>query len=94
MPSPFFVSLSSDKHESPSGALAFDSSTSRNSSAFCRHTHEFESHGAATTMVRALVDYKEPLELLRQAAHALWVERTLQKILDFRRDQVRYLLEN
>ena len=27
-------------------------------------------------------------------AHALWIERTLQKIFDFRHDQVRDLLEN
>ena len=59
---------------------------------FWRHTHEFESHGTAT-MVRDLVEYKEPLGLLGQAAHAIWVERTLQKIFDFRHDQVRDLLE-
>ena len=44
-------------------------------------------------MVRDLVEYKEPLGLLGQAAHAIWVERTLQKIFDFRHDQVRDLLE-
>jgi ligand-binding SRPBCC domain-containing protein len=58
--------------------------------AFWRHVHEFEPRGAST-MMRDTVDYAEPLGALGRIVHALFVERTLDRIFDFRRDTIRHL---
>lgn len=55
--------------------------------ALWRHTHEFEAQGEHTIM-RDVVEYKEPLGWLGHVAHYLFVKRTLNKIFDYRRDQV------
>jgi ligand-binding SRPBCC domain-containing protein len=51
--------------------------------AFWRHTHEFEPHGSGT-LVHDVVEYELPLGALGRAAHAIFVERTLHRIFDFR----------
>ena len=56
--------------------------------ALWRHTHRFEDQGSSTLM-RDLVEYAEPLGPLGQVAHVLFVERTLERIFDFRRDAIR-----
>jgi hypothetical protein len=56
--------------------------------ALWRHTHEFESDGDST-LVRDVVDYSLPMGPLGSLAHALFVERTLARIFDFRRDAIR-----
>ncbi len=53
-----------------------------------RHAHEFESDGASTLM-RDVVDYSLPMGPLGSLAHALFVERTLGRIFDFRRQAIR-----
>jgi ligand-binding SRPBCC domain-containing protein len=57
-----------------------------------RHTHEFAAHGESTR-VNDTVEYAEPFGPLGWVAHALFVRRTLDRIFDFRRDQVRRLLD-
>ena len=59
--------------------------------ALWRHTHEFEARGASTLM-RDLVDYSEPLGPIGTVAHVLFVRRTLDRIFDFRRDAILRLL--
>jgi ligand-binding SRPBCC domain-containing protein len=51
--------------------------------ALWRHTHSFEAQGNATLM-RDVVEYREPLGPLGGIAHALFVARTLERIFDFR----------
>ncbi|MFT3843373.1 MAG: SRPBCC family protein [Myxococcaceae bacterium] len=53
-----------------------------------RHTHRFEAQGSSTVM-HDQVDYLEPLGPLGQVAHALFVERMLRRIFDFRREVIR-----
>ena len=60
--------------------------------AFWRHTHEFEARGTST-LVRDVVDYREPLGPLGSVAHLLFVRRTLDRIFDFRRDAIGRLLD-
>ena len=60
--------------------------------AFWRHVHEFEARGDST-MMRDTVEYAEPLGPLGRLGHALFVERTLDRIFDFRRDTIRRLFE-
>jgi ligand-binding SRPBCC domain-containing protein len=60
--------------------------------ALWRHTHEFEARGRATLM-RDTVEYREPLGPLGSIAHALFVERTLTRIFDYRREAIARLLE-
>jgi ligand-binding SRPBCC domain-containing protein len=59
--------------------------------ALWRHTHEFEAQGS-TTVVRDLVEYREPLGVLGWVAHVAFVQRTLVKIFDYRHEQVARLL--
>lgn len=54
---------------------------------YWRHVHEFEVRGDSTLM-HDTVDYAEPLGPIGRAAHALFVERTLDRIFDFRRDTI------
>ena len=56
--------------------------------AFWHHVHEFES-GGASTLVRDVVDYSLPMGPLGSLAHALFVERTLGRIFNFRREAIR-----
>lgn len=60
--------------------------------ALWRHTHEFEARGASTLM-RDVVDYSEPLGPIGTVAHVLFVRRTLDRIFDFRRDAIVRLLD-
>ena len=60
--------------------------------ALWRHTHEFEDRGASTLM-RDVVDYSEPLGPIGTVAHVLFVRRTLDRIFDFRRDAIVRLLD-
>jgi ligand-binding SRPBCC domain-containing protein len=53
-----------------------------------RHLHEFEAKGD-TTLMRDIVDYREPFGPLGRVAHALFVRRTLERIFDFRHDATR-----
>jgi ligand-binding SRPBCC domain-containing protein len=59
--------------------------------AFWRHTHAFEARGASTLM-RDVVDYSEPLGPIGTVPHVLFVRRTLDRIFDFRRDAIERLL--
>ncbi len=59
--------------------------------ALWRHTHEFEAKGDQTLM-RDLVEYREPLGPLGVLAHHLFVRRTVEKIFNFRREALRELL--
>lgn len=59
--------------------------------ALWRHTHEFEARGDATLM-RDIVDYREPLGALGLIAHRLFVRRTVERIFDYRREAVERLL--
>jgi len=55
--------------------------------ALWRHTHRFEARGQATLM-RDTVQYREPLGPLGALAHLLFVERTVNRIFDFRREEI------
>jgi ligand-binding SRPBCC domain-containing protein len=55
------------------------------------HVHEFEAEGRATRM-RDQVTYRLPLGLLGKLLHALWVERQLQTIFDYRATAIARLL--
>ena len=55
--------------------------------ALWRHTHSFERRGAGTLM-RDVVEYREPLGPLGTIAHHLFVARTLERIFDFRSEAV------
>lgn len=59
--------------------------------AFWRHTHSFERRGDGTLM-RDVVEYREPLGPLGSLAHHLFVARTVERIFDFRRGAVDRLL--
>jgi ligand-binding SRPBCC domain-containing protein len=52
-----------------------------------RHTHSFESH-ADGTLVRDAVRYDLPLGPIGRLAHAAFVRRDLERIFDFRREEV------
>ena len=59
--------------------------------ALWRHTHTFEAQGARTLM-RDVVEYREPFGALGQLAHVLVVRRMLDRIFDYRRDATGQLL--
>lgn len=59
--------------------------------ALWRHTHLFEDRGGST-LVRDVVDYREPLGPLGRIAHLLFVKRTLERIFDFREEAIARLL--
>jgi ligand-binding SRPBCC domain-containing protein len=61
--------------------------------AFWRHVHEFEARGDSA-MMRDTVDYAVPLGPLGRVTHALFVERALDRIFDFRRDTITHLFES
>ena len=60
--------------------------------ALWRHAHEFEARGDST-LVRDVVDYALPFGPAGALAHLLFVERTLGRIFDFRRDAIQRLLK-
>jgi len=55
---------------------------------YWHHSHEFEDTDAGTSM-RDVVEYELPLGPLGKLAHALLVERLLQRIFDYREQAVR-----
>ncbi|MHB8799188.1 MAG: SRPBCC family protein [Thermoanaerobaculia bacterium] len=59
--------------------------------ALWRHTHSFERRGDGTLM-RDLVEYREPFGPLGTLAHRLFVARTVERIFDYRREAVDRLL--
>ena len=59
--------------------------------ALWRHTHTFEPRGTSTLM-RDVVEYREPFGALGQLAHVLVVRRMLERIFDYRRDATGLLL--
>jgi ligand-binding SRPBCC domain-containing protein len=61
--------------------------------ALWRHTHTFEEKGAQLTLMRDLVEYCIPYGALGRMAHALFVERWLKKIFDYRASMIARLLE-
>jgi ligand-binding SRPBCC domain-containing protein len=56
--------------------------------ALWHHTHEFEATADGGTLMRDTVRYALPLGPAGALAHALFVRRDLQRIFDFRRDEV------
>jgi ligand-binding SRPBCC domain-containing protein len=52
------------------------------------HTHTFEAHAGGSNM-RDVVRYQLPFGLIGRATHAVFVERTLKKILDYRETTLR-----
>jgi ligand-binding SRPBCC domain-containing protein len=58
---------------------------------YWRHVHEFERKGEST-LVRDTVDYAVPLGPLGTLARLAFVDRTLARIFDFRRDAIRHHL--
>ena len=59
---------------------------------YWRHVHEFERKGKST-LVRDTVDYAVPLGPIGTFARLAFVDRTLARIFDFRRDAIRHHLE-
>ena len=59
--------------------------------AYWHHLHEFEADGAGTRM-RDEVTYRLPFGPLGSAVHALWVERQLRTIFDYRAQIIDRLL--
>jgi ligand-binding SRPBCC domain-containing protein len=59
--------------------------------ALWRHTHTFEPRGNSTLM-RDVVEYREPFGPLGRLAHVLVVRRMLERIFDYRRDATGLLL--
>ena len=59
--------------------------------ALWRHTHSFERRGGGTLM-RDVVEYREPFGPLGALAHHLFVARTVEQIFDYRRGAVDRLL--
>jgi ligand-binding SRPBCC domain-containing protein len=55
---------------------------------YWHHSHEFQEADAGTSM-RDVVEYELPLGPLGQLAHALLVQRLLQRIFDYREQAVR-----
>jgi ligand-binding SRPBCC domain-containing protein len=52
------------------------------------HTHEFAADGSGGTRMRDTVRYALPLGPLGEVAHRLLVARDLERIFDFRREEV------
>jgi hypothetical protein len=52
------------------------------------HTHEFEAAPGGGTLMRDVVRYALPFGPAGGVAHALFVKRDLERIFDFRRDEV------
>jgi hypothetical protein len=61
--------------------------------ALWRHTHSFEEKGPRQTLMRDLVEYGVPYGPLGRIAHALFVERWLKKIFDYRAAMIARLME-
>lgn len=52
------------------------------------HTHEFRADGTGATLMRDTVRYALPLGPLGEIARRLFVARDLERIFDFRREEV------
>jgi ligand-binding SRPBCC domain-containing protein len=61
--------------------------------ALWRHTHSFEEKGPRQTLMRDLVEYGVPYGALGRIAHALFIERWLKKIFDYRAAMISRLME-
>jgi ligand-binding SRPBCC domain-containing protein len=61
--------------------------------AYWHHLHEFEPEGPAATRMLDRVSYRLPFGPLGRLAHALWVERQLRVIFDYRTAAIARLLE-
>jgi ligand-binding SRPBCC domain-containing protein len=61
--------------------------------ALWRHTHSFEEKGPRQTLMRDLVKYGIPYGALGRIAHALFIERWLKKIFDYRAAMIARLME-
>ena len=61
--------------------------------ALWRHTHSFEEKGPLQTLMRDLVEYGIPYGALGRIAHALFIERWLKKIFDYRAAMIARLME-
>ena len=59
--------------------------------ALWRHTHTFEPRGTFTLM-RDVVEYREPFGALGRLAHVLVMRRMLDRIFDYRQDATGHLL--
>jgi ligand-binding SRPBCC domain-containing protein len=57
--------------------------------ALWHHTHDFEPAPGGGTLMRDTVRYAIPFGVLGRAAHTLFVQRDLERIFDFRTDEVR-----
>ena len=56
--------------------------------ALWHHTHDFEATGDGRTLMRDTVRYAIPFGPLGELAHLLFVKRDLDRIFDFRTDEV------
>ncbi len=56
------------------------------------HTHTFEAIGPHQTLMTDRVEYRLPLGILGNIAHALWVRRTLDYIFNYRAEMTAQLL--
>ena len=56
--------------------------------ALWHHTHDFADDGAGGTIMRDTVRYALPFGPAGRVAHALFVRRDLDRIFDFRREEV------
>ena len=75
---------------------SFVDSQTKGPYALWRHTHTFEEKGARLTLLtlmRDLVEYSIPYGPLGRIANALFVERWLKKIFDYRAEMIARLME-
>jgi ligand-binding SRPBCC domain-containing protein len=72
---------------------SFVDSQTKGPYALWRHTHLFEEKGPRQTLVRDLVEYGVPYGALGRIAHALFIERWLKKIFDYRAAMISRLME-
>jgi ligand-binding SRPBCC domain-containing protein len=72
---------------------SFVDSQTKGPYALWRHTHLFEEKGPRQTLMRDLVEYGVPYGALGRIAHALFIERWLKKIFDYRAAMISRLME-
>ena len=72
---------------------SFVDSQTKGPYALWRHTHSFEEKGPLQTLMRDLVEYGIPYGALGRIAHALFIERWLKKIFDYRAAMIARLME-
>ena len=59
-----------------------------------RHEHRFEEASSGTTRMIDSIDYEPPFGVLGRIANALFIERELRTMLDYRHEKTRELLES